>query len=216
MASAPAPSRWSLPVFSFAPRQPLSHWSRKNEFEADAYAARQADAGALMSALVKLYRDNASTLTPDPLYSARFHDRIRPPRCASRRLCRRCSGEPHAQAHPRRHHLRRPHRLVVAAFRSPLRGRHRAWPTAVLSARQEEQLAPAATRSNSSPGGDGQGVIEALHRGATCCGGRTPSARSWIASNLSHLVIGRHRAGLLRPAGVALHQWRPRARASCR
>ncbi|MBX3681389.1 MAG: M48 family metalloprotease, partial [Thauera sp.] len=62
-----------LPEFSF-PLAPLaSHWSRKHEFEADAYAARQADAGKLVSALVKLYRDNASTLTPDPLYS-RFHD----------------------------------------------------------------------------------------------------------------------------------------------
>jgi STE24 endopeptidase len=48
----------------------VSHWSRRHEFEADAYAARQAPASALVSALVKLYRDNASTLTPDPLYSS--------------------------------------------------------------------------------------------------------------------------------------------------
>ncbi|WP_156454448.1 M48 family metallopeptidase [Lampropedia cohaerens] len=46
--------------------------SRKHEFEADAYAAQQADAKALAAALLKLYEDNASTLTPDPLY-ARFH-----------------------------------------------------------------------------------------------------------------------------------------------
>jgi len=47
--------------------------SRKFEFEADAYAARHADAGALIRALVKLYKSSAETLTPDPLYSA-FHD----------------------------------------------------------------------------------------------------------------------------------------------
>jgi len=73
MASALALFTLVLPVFSFPLAPVLSHWSRKNEFEADAYAARQADAGKLVSALVKLYRDNASTLTPDPLYS-RFHD----------------------------------------------------------------------------------------------------------------------------------------------
>ena len=44
--------------------------SRRHEFEADAYAARHADAKELASALVKLHRDNASTLTPDPIYSA--------------------------------------------------------------------------------------------------------------------------------------------------
>ena len=44
-----------------------------HEFEADDFAAEQADAGDLIRALVKLYRENANTLTPDPLYSA-FHD----------------------------------------------------------------------------------------------------------------------------------------------
>ncbi len=63
----------ALPVFTF-PLTPLSSlWSRKHEFEADAYAAEHADARDLVSALVKLYRDNAGTLTPDPLYSA-FYD----------------------------------------------------------------------------------------------------------------------------------------------
>ncbi len=63
----------SAPVFGFL-LQPLTALiSRRHEFEADDYAAEQADAGALIRALVKLYRDNASTLTPDPLYSA-FHD----------------------------------------------------------------------------------------------------------------------------------------------
>lgn len=47
--------------------------SRKNEFEADAFAAKHASADALISALLKMYRDNASTLTPDPWYSA-WHD----------------------------------------------------------------------------------------------------------------------------------------------
>ena len=63
----------ALPAFTFALTPLFSHWSRKHEFEADAYAARQTRAADLVSALVKLYRDNAATLTPDPLYS-RFYD----------------------------------------------------------------------------------------------------------------------------------------------
>jgi len=47
--------------------------SRKNEFEADAFAAQHSRAEDLISALIKMYRDNASTLTPDPWYSA-WHD----------------------------------------------------------------------------------------------------------------------------------------------
>ncbi|HAN55085.1 MAG TPA: peptidase M48, partial [Betaproteobacteria bacterium] len=50
-----------------------SLYSRKHEFEADNYAARQSEAHSLISALTKLYRDNAATLTPDPLY-ALFYD----------------------------------------------------------------------------------------------------------------------------------------------
>jgi STE24 endopeptidase len=62
-----------LPVFLF-PLAPLASFvSRRHEFEADAYAARQARAADLVAALVKLYRDNAATLTPDPLYS-KFYD----------------------------------------------------------------------------------------------------------------------------------------------
>lgn len=61
------------PVFGFF-LQPVAAWfSRKDEFEADDYAAQQADASAMIRALVKLYQENASTLTPDALYSA-FHD----------------------------------------------------------------------------------------------------------------------------------------------
>jgi STE24 endopeptidase len=59
-----------LPVFTFPLTPLMSMWSRRHEFQADAYAASQAPAAELVSALVKLYRDNASTLTPDPLYSS--------------------------------------------------------------------------------------------------------------------------------------------------
>jgi STE24 endopeptidase len=63
----------ALPVFTF-PLGPLSSFlSRKHEYEADAYAARQSNAADLITALVKLYRDNAATLTPDPLHSL-FYD----------------------------------------------------------------------------------------------------------------------------------------------
>jgi len=63
----------AAPVFSFAFRPLFSYWRRRHEFEADDYAARHASPGALTDALVRLYQDNASTLTPDPLYSA-YHD----------------------------------------------------------------------------------------------------------------------------------------------
>ena len=63
----------ALPVFTFFFSPVMSIGSRKHEYEADAFAAQQADARALVSALVKLYEDNASTLTPDPLHSA-FYD----------------------------------------------------------------------------------------------------------------------------------------------
>jgi STE24 endopeptidase len=61
------------PVFTFLLQPVMSVYSRKHEFEADAYAARHAHAADLVQALVKLYKDNASTLTPDPLHSA-FYD----------------------------------------------------------------------------------------------------------------------------------------------
>jgi STE24 endopeptidase len=62
-----------LPVFTFLLGPLTSLTSRKHEFEADAFAARHTDAHDLVSALVKMYEDNASTLTPDPLHSA-FYD----------------------------------------------------------------------------------------------------------------------------------------------
>jgi STE24 endopeptidase len=58
-----------LPAFTFLLQPISSAYSRKHEFEADAYAARQTAAPDLVTALVKLYQDNAATLTPDPLYS---------------------------------------------------------------------------------------------------------------------------------------------------
>ncbi len=61
------------PVFMFVLRPLMAAYSRINEFEADAYAAKQSNPAYLIDALVKLYRDNASTLTPDPLHSA-FYD----------------------------------------------------------------------------------------------------------------------------------------------
>ena len=61
------------PVFTVF-LQPVASWfSRKHEFEADDYAATQSSAADLVRALVKMYKDNASTLTPDPIYSA-FYD----------------------------------------------------------------------------------------------------------------------------------------------
>jgi STE24 endopeptidase len=59
-----------ISVFTFWLTPLGSILSRKHEFEADAYAAEQTQANDLIAALVKLYRDNASTLTPDPLHSA--------------------------------------------------------------------------------------------------------------------------------------------------
>ena len=73
-----------VPVFSFF-LAPLGSWrSRVQEFEADAYAASQTPAADLASALLKLYKDNASTLTPAPLFAKFYYSH--PP--ASERLAR--------------------------------------------------------------------------------------------------------------------------------
>jgi len=74
----------ALPVFVFFVTPLGSLTSRKHEFEADAFAATQTDAQDLVNALVKLYEDNASTLTPDPLYTAFYYSH--PP--ASQRIDR--------------------------------------------------------------------------------------------------------------------------------
>ena len=62
-----------VPVFTFLATPLASILSRRHEFAADRYAAEHASADDLTSALVKLYEDNAATLTPDPLYSL-FYD----------------------------------------------------------------------------------------------------------------------------------------------
>ena len=62
----------ALPPFTFFISPVMAFFSRRDEFEADAYACRQADGRDLANALLKLHEDNASTLTPDPLY-VRFY-----------------------------------------------------------------------------------------------------------------------------------------------
>lgn len=62
----------ALPVFTFFVSPLVAMGSRRDEFQADAYAMAQADGAALASALLKLYQDNASTLTPDPVF-AKFY-----------------------------------------------------------------------------------------------------------------------------------------------
>ncbi|MEZ5730515.1 MAG: M48 family metallopeptidase [Burkholderiaceae bacterium] len=85
----------AMPMFTF-PLAPLaSMLSRRDEFEADAFAARQSDARALVAALVKLYKDNASTLTPDPIHSV-FYDSHPPAAQRVRRLLA-IAGETHAR-----------------------------------------------------------------------------------------------------------------------
>jgi len=62
----------AAPLFTLFLTPLLAQLSRRHEFEADAYAVAQASSADLTSALLKLYQDNASTLTPDPVY-ARFY-----------------------------------------------------------------------------------------------------------------------------------------------
>ncbi len=73
-----------LPLFTFFVSPLSARRSRKFEFEADAYAVANSDGKALANALLKLYQDNASTLTPDPWYVAFYYSH--PP--ASQRLAR--------------------------------------------------------------------------------------------------------------------------------
>jgi STE24 endopeptidase len=74
----------AVPVFTFFIAPLLAQLSRKHEFEADAYAVAQTSGPSLAQALLKLYQDNASTLTPDPLYVKFYYSH--PP--ASERLAR--------------------------------------------------------------------------------------------------------------------------------
>lgn len=73
-----------VPVFSFFISPLMARLSRKHEFQADAYAARQTSGQDLSKALLKLYQDNASTLTPDPVFVKFYYSH--PP--ASERLAR--------------------------------------------------------------------------------------------------------------------------------
>ena len=73
-----------VPLFSFFVSPVFAQFSRKHEFEADAYAVSQTDGRDLQSALLKLYKDNASTLTPDPVFVKFYYSH--PP--ASERLAR--------------------------------------------------------------------------------------------------------------------------------
>ena len=85
-----------MPVFGFFIAPLPVRISRKHEFEADAYACRQADGRDLAAALLKLHEDNAATLTPDPLYVRFYYSH--PP--ASERLAAlssRATGSPSAQ-----------------------------------------------------------------------------------------------------------------------
>lgn len=72
------------PLFTFFVSPLLAQLSRKHEFEADAYAISQTDGRDLANALLKLYQDNANTLTPDPLFVKFYYSH--PP--ASERLGR--------------------------------------------------------------------------------------------------------------------------------
>jgi len=83
------------PVFTFFLQPVFSYISRKHEFEADDFAANSAHTENLIEALVKLYRDNANTLTPDPLYSA-FHDSHPPAPVRIAHLSEKLGSIPHA------------------------------------------------------------------------------------------------------------------------
>lgn len=78
------------PVALFFTTPLSSLWSRRHEFAADRFASQQASPQELASALVKLYRDNASTLTPDPIYTAFYYSH--PP--ALERIARLTSAPP--------------------------------------------------------------------------------------------------------------------------
>ncbi|MDM7944392.1 MAG: M48 family metallopeptidase [Hydrogenophaga sp.] len=73
-----------VPLFTFFLSPLMAQLSRRHEFEADAYAMAQTSGADLASALLKLYKDNASTLTPDPVYARFYYSH--PP--ASERLSR--------------------------------------------------------------------------------------------------------------------------------
>ncbi len=80
----------AVPVFSFFVSPLMAQFSRRHEFEADAYAVAQTSGADLSTALLKLYEDNASTLTPDPVFVKFYYSH--PP--ASERLARMAQALP--------------------------------------------------------------------------------------------------------------------------
>jgi STE24 endopeptidase len=80
----------AVPVFSYFVSPLFAQLSRRHEFEADAYAVSQTSGNDLSTALLKLYEDNASTLTPDPVFVKFYYSH--PP--ASERLARMQTGSP--------------------------------------------------------------------------------------------------------------------------
>lgn len=87
----------ALPPVMFFVAPVFSHFSRRDEYQADAYACAQASGHDLVQALIKLYKDNSSTLTPDPLY-VRFHY-SHPPATERLAAMRALSPQP-TPAHP--------------------------------------------------------------------------------------------------------------------
>jgi STE24 endopeptidase len=81
-----------MPLFTFFLSPLMAQLSRRHEFEADAYAVAQTNGADLASALLKLYKDNASTLTPDPVYARFYYSH--PP--ASERIARLLGQTPAA------------------------------------------------------------------------------------------------------------------------
>jgi STE24 endopeptidase len=79
-----------LPAFTWVLSPLAAAWSRRHEYEADAFAARFSNGPELARALVSLYRENASTLTPDPWHSA-IYDSHPPP---VQRIARLLAGQP--------------------------------------------------------------------------------------------------------------------------
>lgn len=80
----------AMPVFSFFISPVFAQFSRQHEFEADAYAVGHTSGADLASALLKMYEDNASTLTPDPVYVAYYYSHPG----ASERLARMLTPQP--------------------------------------------------------------------------------------------------------------------------
>ncbi|MDR2364557.1 MAG: M48 family metalloprotease, partial [Zoogloeaceae bacterium] len=86
-----------IPLFAILLSPLFNHFSRRDEFQADAYAASISSASALIDALVRLCEDNAMTLTPDPLYS-RFYDSHPPAMARISRLTALAADNPASSA----------------------------------------------------------------------------------------------------------------------